>query len=81
MDYLMRTVAIFANGANQAVRIPRDLEFKNTTELEIFREGDALVLRPVRPDWLSLAEFEPADDDFLVERSDVVDDEGRFGWL
>jgi antitoxin VapB len=78
---MMRTVAIFTNGANQAIRIPRDLEFKDVAELEIFREGDALILRPIRPDWLSLAAFEPADDDFLQERPAIVDDEGRFEWL
>lgn len=77
----MRTVAIFTNGTNQAIRIPRDLEFKDVAELEIFREGDALILRPIRPDWLSLAAFEPADDDFLQERPAIVDDEGRFEWL
>lgn len=77
----MRTVAIFTNGANQAIRIPKDLEFKDISELEIFREGDALILRPIRPDWLSLAAMEPADDDFLVDRPTIVDDEGRFGWL
>lgn len=77
----MRTVAIFTNGANQAVRIPRDLEFKDTLELEIFREGDSLILRPIRPDWLSLAALEPVDDDFLLERPSIVEDEGRFAWF
>lgn len=77
----MRTVAIFTNGANQAIRIPKDLEFKNLSELEIFREGDALVLRPPHPDWLSLAALESADDDFLLDRPAIVDDEGRFEWL
>ena len=77
----MRTVAIFTNGANQAVRIPRDLEFKDTLELEIFKEGDSLVLRPSRPEWRSLAALEPVDDDFLLDRPTIVDDEGRFEWL
>ncbi|QTR45144.1 AbrB/MazE/SpoVT family DNA-binding domain-containing protein [Thiothrix litoralis] len=77
----MRTVSIFANGNNQAVRIPKDMEFSNLKELEIFREGDSLILRPTRPDWLSFAELDKADDDFLVERPDVMSDEGRFEWL
>ncbi|MGB3916891.1 MAG: type II toxin-antitoxin system VapB family antitoxin [Thiothrix litoralis] len=77
----MRTVSIFANGNNQAVRIPKDMEFSNLKELEIFREGDSLILRPTRPDWLSFAELDKVDDDFLVERPDVMSDEGRFEWL
>jgi len=74
----MRTVSIFTNGNNQAVRIPKDMEFSDIGELEIIREGDTLILRPVRPDWLSFSEIETADDDFLIERPDVVADEGRF---
>lgn len=78
----MRTVSLFTNGNNQAVRIPKDMEFSNTKELEIHREGETLILRPVRPDWLSYAqEAEKADDDFLTERPDVISDEGRFSWL
>lgn len=77
----MRTVSIFANGNNQAMRIPKDMEFSNLKELEIFREGDSLILRPTRPDWLSFAELDKANDDFLVERPDVMSDEGRFEWL
>lgn len=74
----MRTVSIFKNGKNQAVRLPKDMEFKGVNELEISKEGDSLILRPVRPDWQSFAELEKADDDFLVEREDVITDEGRF---
>ncbi len=74
----MRTVSIFRNGKNQAVRLPRDMEFDGVTELEITREGDAVILRPVRLDWLSFADLPAADADFLDQRSVVVDDEGRF---
>ena len=74
----MRTVSIFTNGKNQAIRIPKDMEFSDIGELEIIREGDTLILRPVRPDWLSFTEVETADDDFLLERPDVLADEGRF---
>lgn len=76
-----RTVSIFTNGNNQAIRIPKDMEFPDTTELEIIREGNTLILRPARPDWLSYAGVEKADPDFLLERPDIVSDEGRFSWL
>ena len=41
----MRTVSIFRNNRNQAIRLPKDLEFPGVTELSIEREGDAIVLR------------------------------------
>ncbi|ECC3553943.1 AbrB/MazE/SpoVT family DNA-binding domain-containing protein [Salmonella enterica subsp. salamae] len=66
----MRTVSIFKNGNNRAIRLPRDLE--------IVREGDSVIQRPVQPTWGSFAHLEKADPDFLTEREDVVSDEGRF---
>lgn len=74
----MRTVSIFTNGKNQAVRLPKDMEYHGISELEIVKEGDTLTLRPTRPSWTSLALQAKADDDFLTERTDVVADEGRF---
>ncbi len=38
----MRTVSIFKNGNNRAIRLPRDLDFEGVSELEIVREGTAL---------------------------------------
>jgi antitoxin VapB len=70
-------VSIFRNNSNQAIRIPRDMEFQGVTELEILREGDALILRPARPSWGSLRDVPAADNDFLAERQDVID-ENRF---
>ena len=80
LESVMRTVSIFNNGKNQAVRIPRDMEFSGIKELEIIKEGDSIIIRPVRPDWLSFADHLSADDDFLTERTDVISDEGRFEW-
>lgn len=74
----MRTVSIFKNGNNRAIRLPRDLDFEGVSELEIIREGDSIILRPVRPTWSSFMKMEKADPDFLVERDNVISDEGRF---
>ncbi|WP_048306147.1 type II toxin-antitoxin system VapB family antitoxin [Halomonas sp. PR-M31] len=74
----MRTVSIFKNGKNQAVRLPKDMEFDDVTKLEIIREGDTITLRPVRPSWCSLSTLSKADADFLQERPGIVTDEGRF---
>lgn len=49
----MRTVSVFRNGNNRAIRLPRDLDFDGVNELEIIREGDTLILRPVKPSWSS----------------------------
>ncbi len=73
----MRKISIFRNGRNQAIRLPKDMEFEGVTELEISREGNTLVLKPARPDWLSMAEEEKADPDFLIDRENVVSDDGR----
>jgi antitoxin VapB len=69
----MRVVSIFRNNRNQAIRLPKDLEFPGVTELEIDREGDTIRLRPVRPSWTSLDEEPRADADFLAERPDLVE--------
>ncbi len=73
----MRTVSIFKNGNNRAIRLPRDLDFDGVNELEIIREGDTLILRPVKPSWSSFMQEEKADTDFLEDRDDVIED-GRF---
>lgn len=74
----MRTVSIFRNGKNQAIRLPADMAYDGVGELEISRTGDTITLRPVRPSWVSLAELPEADADFLQERPNVVGDEDRF---
>lgn len=74
----MRTVSIFKNGKNQAIRFPADMSYEGVGELEITRTGDTITLRPVRPSWLSLAELPRADADFLKDRLSVISDEGRF---
>lgn len=73
----MRTVSIFKNNANQAIRIPKDMQFEGVTELEIWREGDTILLRPTRPTWASFANEPLADADFLAERKPVFEP-GRF---
>jgi len=73
----MRTVSIFKNGANQAIRFPKEMEFSGVSELEITKQGDRIILQPVRPSWLSLANCEKADNDFMNAREDIISDEGR----
>lgn len=72
----MRTVAVFKNGNNRAIRLPKDLDFEGVNELEIIREGETIILRPVKPSWKSFLYEDKADEDFLSERPDIIE-EGR----
>jgi len=72
----MRTAALFINGKNQAVRLPKEFEFDGVTEVEICKEGESIVLTPKRKSWASFAEAEKTDPDFLAERPDMLE-EGR----
>ena len=65
-----RHASLFRNGRNQAVRIPREFELEGT-EVLIRKEGDSLVLTPVRKNRLMdlLASWEP-----LAERLPDVED-------
>lgn len=69
----MRTAAIFINGKNQAVRLPKEFEFEGVTEVEICKEGESIVLTPKRKSWTSFAKVELADADFLAERPDMLE--------
>ena len=69
----MRTAALFKNGKNQAVRLPKEFEFEGVSEVEIVKEGESIILTPKRKSWESFLDVEKADDDFLSERSDVIE--------
>jgi antitoxin VapB len=74
---MLRTVSVFKNGGNRAVRLPKDMDFADATEVEIRREGDTIILRPAKPSWTSFGGLDKADADFMRERIDVIE-EGRF---
>jgi antitoxin VapB len=71
----MITAKLFKNGQNQAIRIPKDFEFKGVNEVYIRKEGDRIILEPVRKNWLSYAELPKADAGFMAERPDMLDDQ------
>jgi antitoxin VapB len=58
-----RHASLFRNGRNQAVRIPREFEMEGT-ELLMRKEGDRLILEPIRKNRLLdlLASWEPLDE-------------------
>jgi antitoxin VapB len=63
--------SLFRNGRSQAVRIPREFELAGT-EVLMNKEGDRLVLTPLRTNRLAdlLASWEPLDDG-LPEAEDL----------
>ncbi len=67
-----RRASIFQNGANQAVRLPQEMRFPtDVKEVRIRRQGDGLVITPVKPDWASFFALQiEVPDDFLENRSD-----------
>ena len=58
-----RHAALFRNGRNQAVRIPREFEMQGT-EVLMRKDGDRLILMPIRKNRLLdlLASWEPLDE-------------------
>ena len=71
----MRTAKLFRNGKNQAVRLPRQFEFEGVNEVDIRKEGNAIVLLPVRKNWVSYAALPAADEDFMAARPSLLDHE------
>jgi len=60
-----RHVSLFRNGRNQAIRIPREFELEGT-EAIIHKEGDKLIIEPVKKKSLKalLASLPTVDEDF-----------------
>jgi antitoxin VapB len=48
MEVEMATAKLFRNGRSQAVRLPKEFRFGGD-ELSIRREGEAVILEPLRP--------------------------------
>lgn len=67
----MITVSLFKNGRNQAVRLPKELEFTGINKVEIRKQGNSIIITPISKSWESFADV-----DFLLEKKDVID-EGR----
>jgi antitoxin VapB len=68
-----KRASIFRNGANQAVRLPQELRFtEDVKEVRIRKQGDGLIITPVKPDWSSFFALQVVvPDDFLENRNDL----------
>ena len=69
-----RRASIFRNGANQAVRLPQELRFpEDVKEVRIRKQGNGLLISPVKPDWSSFFAMQvDVPDDFLENRDDSL---------
>jgi antitoxin VapB len=65
-----KRASIFRNGANQAVRLPQELRFSEAVkEVRIRKQGDSLLISPVKPDWTSFFSLAiDVPEDFLEPR-------------
>jgi antitoxin VapB len=65
---MIATAKIFANGASQAVRLPKEFRF-DVDEVCVKRIGSAVLLFPKEAAWELMREaLGKADDDFLADR-------------
>ncbi|MDQ7015154.1 MAG: type II toxin-antitoxin system VapB family antitoxin [Gammaproteobacteria bacterium] len=63
----MITAKLFENGHSQAVRLPKAFRFEGR-EVEIFRRGDEVVLRPKRENLAAaLLQMRPLPADFFAD--------------
>lgn len=66
---MVATAKIFANGASQAVRLPKEFRF-DVDEVCIKRIGSAVLLFPKEAAWELMREaLGKADDDFMADRN------------
>jgi antitoxin VapB len=42
---------VFKHGGSQAVRLPKQYRFERQREVRIHREGDRVILEPIRRPW------------------------------
>ena len=73
----MCTAALFKNGQNQAIRLPKEYSFEGVKKVDLYKEGETLIIKPHRKSWKSFLKTEKADRDYLMERDNIVVDENR----
>lgn len=74
---------VFQSGNSQAIRLPKDFRF-DVDQVEVTREGDAVILRPRadrRERWASLraALDRGVSEDFVAEGRQQPDEQSRPG--
>jgi antitoxin VapB len=66
-----KRASLFRNGANQAVRLPQELRFpEGVKEVRIRRQGNGLLISPVKADWASFFSLDVKVPEDFLERHD-----------
>lgn len=77
---IQRTAALFKSNRNQAVRIPKDMEFPDSLDRVVIRKvGNSLMLTPKDALWEDFFAMLPIDDDFVAPE-DAPPQERDFGF-
>lgn len=75
---MQRTAKVFMNNRSQAVRLPKEFQFK-TTEVYIRKEGEDIILSPRPKSWAEyLASGAVASEDFMEGIEDLPVQERKF---
>jgi antitoxin VapB len=75
---MQRTAKIFMNNRSQAVRLPKEFQFK-TSEVFIRKQGDEVILSPRPTDWSAfLASDKVASEEFMQGVDDPPPEERSF---
>jgi len=69
----MITTNLTTEGIYQIVKLPKEFEFTGINQVEIRKRGNSIIITPVRKNWKSFADIAQADDDFLLERPDILE--------
>ncbi len=78
--YIMpiQTAKIINNGNNQLLALPKEFFF-DTTEVYINKQGDHLIISPIKTTWDAFFNSPSAfDEDFLIDREDSLPQEREF---
>jgi len=73
----MKTAKLFVNGRSQAVRLPKEFQFKGNN-VYIQKIGDAVILIPYEKSWeLFLKSLDTFSEDFLSDNRNDLPTEDR----
>lgn len=67
---MQSTAKIFMNNRSQAVRLPKEFQFK-TREVFIRKEGEDVILSPRPKDWSAFLSGPPASPEFMEGYEDL----------
>ena len=71
----MITTSLIREGTNQIVKLPKEFEFTDINQVEIRKRGNSILITPLRKSWKSFANLPQADEDFLLKRSDIFQED------